>query len=254
MKPFFACLTLSLIAFASAPAQQPGPSATPAATPKVVDTSPKAWQVGASSSQKEISVTFDQPMMPSFTAWLGRSSVVPQVDVDSSISQDRKTFTMKAGLQPGKVYVFALNEKRIPGVGFQNMRGMSSPPYFLVFQTNGTPIPEDAPPRAVSTMPTHNAQQLDPSKLKSMSVTFDRPMKTDKHGLHMTESGKPVDLSTAKFQYSPDGKSFTLGYEFKPSSTYEFELNNTEDIGFVSAKRIPLWPVKLAFSTGEPQR
>ena len=31
------------------------------------------------------------------------------------------------------------------------------------------------------------------------------------------------------------------------------ELNNTEDIGFASTKRIPLWPVRFGFTTGRPQ-
>ncbi len=192
-------------------------------------------------------------MSPAFTAWMGRSSVVPQLDLDSKISPDRKTFSLNVSFQPGKVYVFALNEKKIPGVGFQNQRGKSAPPYFLVFQTAGNPAPEDAPPRALSTIPGNGAKDLDPAKLKSVTITFDKPMQTTKHGLHMQENKKEVDLSKAAFQYSPDGKSFTLAYEFKPSSTYEFELNNTLDIGFTSNKRIPLWPVRLAFSTGVVQ-
>ncbi len=192
-------------------------------------------------------------MSPAYTAWIGRSSVVQEVDSDSSISPDRRTFTTKAALQPGKVYVFSLNEKRIAGVGFQNTKGVSAPPFYLVFQTVGAPAPDDAPPRALSTIPAGNAQQIDPAKLKSVVINFDRPMQTAKHGLVMTENKSPVDLSKARFQYSPDGKSFTLAYDFKPSTTYEFELNNTQNIGFASAKRIPLWPVRFAFSTGQPQ-
>src|SRR4051812_7277888 len=202
-------------------AQQPRPTAAPAG-PKVVDTSPKAWQVGANTSQKELSVTFDQRMNAGFTAWMGRSSVTPpQLDVTSKISEDRRTFSVHVDFQPGKVYVFGLNEKNLPGVGFQNERGQSAPPYFLVFQTAGTPAPDDAPPRVASTNPPNNTQQIDPSRLKSLSITFDKPMQAAKHGLQMLENGKDVDLSKAKFVYSADGKTFAIGYEFKPLSTYE---------------------------------
>jgi hypothetical protein len=218
-----------------------------------VDTSPKAWQVGASSSQKELSVTFDQRMNPGFTAWMGRSSLTPALDVNSKISEDRMTFSIHVDLQPAKVYVFGLNEKKLPGVGFQNERGQAAPPYFLVFQTAGNPAPDDAPPRVASTIPANNAQQLDPSRLKALMITFDKPMQPGKHGLHMLENKKEVDLSKARFQYSADGKSFTIGYDFKPSTTYELQLNSTQDIGFASAKRVPLWPVGFSFSTGSPR-
>ncbi len=226
---------------------------TTAAAPKVVETMPKPWQIDAPASQDRIAITFDQRMSPAYTAWLGRSSVVGEVDLDSMMSPDRKTFSLKANLQPGRIYVFALNEKNIPGVGFQNDQGLSAPPFFLVFQTTGAPPPELAAPRAVSTLPAHDTQAIDPARLKSLTVVFDRPMASKKHGLIMTENKKPVDLSKAPFQYSTDGKTFTLAYDFKPSSVYEFELNNTQNIGFASAQRIPLWPVRLTFSTGQPQ-
>jgi hypothetical protein len=242
---FLSCVT-------SLAAQRPSPTSPPPG-PKVVDTSPKAWQVGTNPSQKELSVTFDQHMYPGFTAWTGRSSLTPPLDVNSKISEDRTTFSIHVDFQPGKVYVFALNEKNQRGVGFQNERGQSAPPYYLVFQTAGNPAPDDAPPRVASTIPTHNAQQLDPSRLKSLTIVFDKTMQNIKHGLHMLENKKEVDLSKAKFQYSAEGKTFAIGYDFKPSSTYEIQLNSTQDIGFASAKRIPLWPVQFSFSTGSPQ-
>jgi len=245
MKVLPLLAAVSVFTVRTLPGQSPSPTLVP---PKVVDTSPKAWQTGVSAPQN-VSATFDQPMSPAYTAWIGRSSVVQEVDPDSSISPDRRTFTTKAVIQAGKVYVFSLNEKRIPRVGFQNNKGLSAPPYFLVFQTVGNVPPDEAPPRVISTNPTNGVQTLDSAKLKSVAVTFDKPMQASKHGLHMRENGKDIDLAKARFQYSPDGKSFTLAYDFKPSSKYEFVLNSTEDIGFASTKRIPLWPVQFAFTT-----
>src|SRR2546423_5863977 len=252
MKFLFAILVGSFGMLAHAYAQQPRPTVTPAG-PRIVDTSPKEWQIGANASQKELSVTFDQRMNPGFTAWMGRSSLVPPLDITSKITEDRRTFSIHVDFQPGKVYVFGLNEKNLPGVGFQNERGQSAPPYFLVFQTAGTLAPDDAPPRVVSTNPPNNMQQLDPSRLKSLAITFDKPMHTAKHGLQLLENSKEVDLSKAKFVYSADGKTFTLGYDFKPLTTYEVILNSTKNIGFASAKRVPLWPVRFAFSTAQPR-
>ncbi len=54
------------------------------------------------------------------------------------------------------------------------------------------------------------------------------------------------------FTYSPDGKTFTLAYAFKPSTYYEVAMNNNEDIGFAATNRAPLWPVHFAFTTGQP--
>lgn len=246
MKALSLIAAVSILTVRILPGQNPSPPLVP---PKVVETSPKAWQTGVSAPQNQVSVTFDQPMSPAYTAWIGRSSVVQEVNPGSSVSPDRHTFTTNAVIQAGKVYVFSLNEKGIPGVGFQNNKGLSAPPYFLVFQTAGNVTPDEAPPRAVSTIPSNGAQQLDSTNLKSITITFDKAMQSSKHGLHMRENGKDIDVAKARFQYSPNGRSFTLAYDFKPSSKYEFVLNSTQDIGFATTKRIPLWPVQFAFTT-----
>ena len=188
-------------------------------------------------------------MRAGFWDWLGRDVLSPSTKLRASISADHLTCTLDVRLLPGKVYILALNENGIPGVGFQNEKGFSLPPTFLVFQTAGTPAPDDAPPGVVTTNPANGAQRIDTVRVRAVSVTFDKAMQVAKHGLHMRENQKEVDLSKARFQYATDGKSFVLAYDFKPASTYEFELNSVHDIGFASAKRVPLWPGKFAFST-----
>lgn len=222
--------------------------------PRLTSTSPTYWAVGVNAStQKTISLVFDQPLRPGFSDWLGRGVLVPDSHSGSSISSDQLTASLNVQLLAGKVYILGLNEKGIPGVGFQNVKGQSLPPTYLVFQTAGTPSSEDAPPRVAKTVPSNGATALDPTKLKSIAITFDVPMNPKKHGLHLTEDGKAVDISRAPFQYSADGKTFTLGYDFKPSKTYALELNNLHDIGFARTTRVPLWPVKFSFSTESPQ-
>jgi hypothetical protein len=220
--------------------------------PSILATSPQSWAVGVnSSSQKTISVTFDQRMSPGYTAWLGKSSIPPSsLNMNSSISDDRRSFTIKADLQPGKVYVLGLNEKNLQGVGFQNEKGLSAPPYFLVFQTAGNVAPQDVPPRVVRTIPQHGGT-VDSRRVQSLSVTFDKPMNVKKHGLHMFENNAPVDISKAQFAYSADALTFALAYPFKPSTQYRFELNDNHDIGFSATTRVPLWPVQISFATGQ---
>ena len=220
--------------------------------PKIVSSSPGFWAVNiAAGRQKTIAVTFDRRMASGYTAWMGVSSVVPQSSSETKTSEDRLSFSFAADLRPGKVYVLAMNEEGIPGVGFQSLQGISLPPHYLVFQTAGPAAPADAPPRVVGTVP-QSGQQIDPAKTKSITLTFDKPMDPKKHGLQMTEAGKPVDLAAARFQYSPDGKTFGLAYDFKPLTSYEVTLNSTTNIGFATTTRIPLWPVRFSFTTREP--
>jgi Big-like domain-containing protein len=223
-------------------------------SPKIVATTPAFWAVRVDPGLKTVSLTFDQQMIPAFTDWLGRSSLPPNTDIGSStMTPDRKTFQLTVHMVPAKTYVFALNEKGIQGVGFQNDKGVSAAPTFLVFQTAGTPKPEDAPPVVVRTNPPHGAQQLDPRKLTGLSITFDRPMRPERHGLHLLKNGAAVDVSKLRFGYSADRKTFTLFATFDPVSTYRADLNSTSDIGFASATRIPLWPTTFSFTTGQPQ-
>lgn len=228
--------------------------AGPTDPPKLSAVSPQFWAVGVNpNAQKTISATFDQRMRPDSASWLGSDSLAPESYGESTLSPDRQTISLPVTLAPGKVYALCLNEHSKPGIGFQNSRGFPLARHYLVFQTTGNPAPEDVPPRAVSSAPAANAQQVDPSKTKGVTIAFDKPMDPKKHGLQLVENGKPVDLAAARFQYSPDGKTFGLTYEFKPSSTYEVTLNSTQNIGFATTTRIPLWPVRFSFTTGQPQ-
>ena len=125
---------------------------------------------------------------------------------------DLKSFGLQVSLQPGKVYIMGLNERGIPGVGFQNDKGISLKPTYLVFQTAGNPAPEDAPPRAVSTVPSSGAEDVNPATRKGITVIFDRGMEKTKHGFHLFEEKQPVDLKSVTFTYSPDAKTFTLNF------------------------------------------
>jgi len=219
--------------------------------PSILQTSPKFWETGVNPSLKSVSITFDQSLRHGFSSWLGKSSLSPTSQLESANSEDGRTFTLTATFEPGKVYVFALNEKRISGVGFQSKRGVPLPAHFLVFQTAGSPSPDDSPPRIVRSIPVSGDQQVDPARTKAIVLSFDKAMQTDKHGLHLFDNNQSVDLSKARSGYSADGRTFTLYYDFKPSTPYRLELNSVNDIGFATANKVPLWPVQIAFTTGQ---
>lgn len=221
--------------------------------PEITSIEPGFWAVGVDSSrQRSVSVTFNQRMREGFWDWLGLDVLSPPSNLQTTISPDAMTFTLDVRLAPGKAYIMALNERGIPGVGFQNERGISLAPKFLVFQTAGSSKPQDAPPRALSTFPGNASQDVNPATTRGITVSFDRAMQTKKHGLHLFEEKKPVDLKGVAFTYSPDGKTFTFNYSLKPSTHYEVVMNSTEDIGFAATNRVPLWPVRFAFATGQP--
>jgi hypothetical protein len=221
--------------------------------PSVVLTSPKFWEIGVSPSrQNVIAVTFDQIMRSGFWDFLGNDTLSPQTNYETTMSSDLKSFSLRVTLHPGKVYIMGLNERGIPGVGFQNDKGISLKRTYLVFQTAGNPSQEDAPPRALSTFPGNGARDVNPAAIKTITVSFDRAMETRKHGLHLFEEKQPVDLTGATFNYSADGKTFSLTYAFKSSTHYEVQMNSIEDIGFAATNRAPLWPVHFAFTTGQP--
>jgi len=218
--------------------------------PKIVSTSPGFWAVGVNpNQQKTVSVTFDQSMRPGFSSWLGRSAVAPDSISKTSISTDHLTQSIAIALEAGKVYVLTLNEKSIPGIGFQNEKGIPLASRFLVFQTAGNLAPDSAPPRITRSTPSNGTQEIDYTRVAAISFTFDQPMNPKKHGLHLYDNNQLVDLSKISFSYSADGKTFTLPYTFKPATVYRLELNSTTDIGFARTTRIPLWPAVISFST-----
>jgi Big-like domain-containing protein len=236
----FTVLAILLIFVASAALADP---------PKLLTTSPKFWAVGVNATQKDVSLTFDQPMRPGFWDWFGRDSLSPSSSLRTSMSSDGTGLALDVKLEPGKVYVLGLNERGRSGVGFQNEKGLSLPPIYLVFQTAGTPGANDVPPRVVRSMPANGMQSIDAARVASIAVTFDRPMNPKKHGLHLYENNQPVDISKLPFSYSADGMTFTLPYRFKPATVYKLEMNSSKDIGFARTTRVPLWPAVISFST-----
>src|SRR2546423_3204412 len=217
----------------------------------LLSTSPQFWATNVNaSSQKTISLTFDQKLRSTLTDWIGLDVLSPPSDLETKYSPNHLSCSINVHLDSGHVYVCALNGRGLPGVGFQNEKGFTLPPTFLVFQTAGNVVPQDAPPRVVRSIPQHGAI-VDSGRSQSLTITFDKSMNPKKHGPHMFENNNPVDISKVPFAYSADGITLTLAYAFKPATQYRFELNDIHDIGFSGANRVPLWPVQISFSTAQ---
>ena len=236
---------VGLIVLAASPAPRFEP-------PTVVSASPGFWATGVLTSTKLVTVNFDQTMRSGFWDFLGRNVLSPPTNYEVEMGSDLKSFSLHVRLEPGKVYIMGLNERGISGVGFQNEKGISMKPAYLVFQTAGNPAPGDAPAKVLATIPARGSRDVNPATTKGITVTFDKPMDSKKHGLHLLENKQAVAMKNVSYAYSSDGKTFTLNYPVKASTSYEVELNNNEDIGFASINRVPLWPYHFAFATGQP--
>jgi hypothetical protein len=219
--------------------------------PKVVSALPSFWALGVPTSTKLVTISFDQTMRSGFWDFLGRNVLAPPTNYEVEMGADLKSYSLHVKLEPGKVYIMGLNERGLSGVGFQNEKGIAMRPAYLVFQTSGNPSADDAPPKVVATVPAQGARDIDSLEAKAVVVRFDRPMDAKKHGFHLFENRQPVDLKKISFTYSADGRTFTLNYPLKALASYEVEMNNNEDIGFAATNRVPLWPYRFAFTTGQ---
>lgn len=217
----------------------------------LVSTSPQFWATNVdAATQRAISLRFDQSLRGTLTDWIGLDVLSPPSDLRTKYSSDHTSCSIDVRLEPGHVYICALNGRALPGVGFQNEKGLALRPTFLVFQTSGNVAAQDAPPRVVRSIPQHGVM-IDSRRVQSLTIWFDKPMNPKEQGLHMFENNKPIDISTLPCGYSPDKMTFTLPYAFKPGAQYRFELNDVYDIGFSATNRVPLWPVQIAFATAQ---
>jgi len=108
---------------------------------KLVSTSPQFWATNVPPSQKTITLTFDQRLRSTTTDWVGLDVLSPPSDLQTKYSPDHTSCSINVHLEPGHVYICGLNERGLPGVGFQSEKGFCLPPTYLVFQTAGTPTP-----------------------------------------------------------------------------------------------------------------
>ena len=110
-----------------------------------------------------------------------------------------------------------------------------------------TPVDLNAPPKIVSTIPAMGAANVNPS-LSEISVTFDRDMNTG--GFSWTGGGP-------QFPTIPDGKrpkwlnnrTCVLPVKLEPGHKYRVGINAPSFKNFKSARRVPVEPTAIYFTT-----
>src|SRR4051812_20807283 len=103
------------------------PTSAFAEPPKLLSTSPQFWATDVNANQKTISLTFDQKLRNNVTDWIGLDVLSPSSDLQTKYSPDHMSCSIDVHLEPGHVYVCALNGRGLPGVGFQNEKGFTLP-------------------------------------------------------------------------------------------------------------------------------
>jgi len=121
-------------------------SSTQPARPVVIGTSPETLVNDVSPSLKEISVTFDRPMMNLSWSWVGGGETYPKTTGKPRYEATRTTCSLPVDLEPGKVYWVGINSKKF--TNFQTEDHVPAVPWVILFATRGedgrpTPIPED---------------------------------------------------------------------------------------------------------------
>ncbi len=133
--------------------------------PIVVRTSPTVYADDVSPKLREITVTFDQPMMDKSWSWVQWDAPYPETVGSPYYDDEKKTCTLPVKLESAKAYLVAFNLE--PYTGFRNAAGEPAKPYVLVFATKGedgkpTPIPEELITKAKSI--NEHAEEIRPGE------------------------------------------------------------------------------------------
>ena len=114
--------------------------------PMVVATTPVAFDNDVSPNLKEITVTFDQPLMNLSWSWVGGGETFPEMMGQPQYDKSKRTCTLPVKLEAGRFYWVGINSPQHKY--FQTDMQVAALPYVILFATrdeNGepTPIPEN---------------------------------------------------------------------------------------------------------------
>lgn len=212
---------------------------------KIVKTVPAAWATEVPAETPELSIIFNAPIWLGSTAYLGRSSIAPTITGDPKVSADKRTFSIPVHLDPGKVYFLAINERAVPGVGFQDADGRSAAPFNLVFQTAGKAAEADKPPKIEEI----RIGLTEPGKTV-FYVKFDRKMDATSNGFTLVDAGGQPASGNEKAVYNAKKLTWSLTVDgtAKPVALW---LNHPQFLGFRSTTRIPAWPRQVVLPSLE---
>lgn len=114
--------------------------------PVVIKTNPQTFANDVEFTLKEITVTFDQPMMDKSMSWTGGGETYPKTTGQPGYDQSKITCTLPVTLEAGMVYWVGINS--VSYKNFKSAHGMPAKQYVILFATKGsdgnsTPIPEN---------------------------------------------------------------------------------------------------------------
>jgi inhibitor of cysteine peptidase len=112
------------------------------AHPRVTATIPAAMDTAVDPMQKQITVTFDQPMLKGSYSWTGGGDTFPEVTGEPTYNADATTCTLPVTLRAGKVYWIGINSPTHQN--FKTPEGEPASRYVILFATrtqSGQPTP-----------------------------------------------------------------------------------------------------------------
>lgn len=203
-------------------------SAKPVANPVVLATSPACMTNDVFPNTKEITVTFDQPMMDGAWSWTGGGETFPEIVGKIHYDRKKTTCTLPVKLQPGKVYRVGINSPSHKN--FKNSRRMPAQRYAIVFATadengNPTPIPDDlqawarrinqaSRPSSVSPPSSQRQGQATELALDDGSRAGKQSIAGGGHAVRFTTSGDDSELQAIRIYGSRYGEQQAPNEDF----------------------------------------
>lgn len=230
------------------PALVPAPTRLP---PRVVEMSPPPHAIGVDPGLKAIMVSFGRPMVTeSASAWmlLRPHGLFPPIPIGAKPRFDNtgRTCILPVSLVKGTVYAVGINSAA--QAGFTDREGTPALPFAWAFATGGYRA-EELPPRVVRTSPQQGALNVDPD-LKTLSITFDRPMRRETWSLGPVPGRGEYPLSFSRNpRFDQRGLTCIVPLSLKPDTVYALSINPGNGTGFKSRAGAPALPFPLAFKT-----
>ena len=219
--------------------------------PQVVELRPEDGATEVDPKTSMLRVTFDMPMDTGGYSWTGGGPTFPKIPNGKKPrwSRNAKTCMLPVKLAAGTTYEVGLNS--FGHKNFASKWGVPIDPVTYSFSTAGKAdaraMDPNAPPTIVQMVPENGATDVDPA-LRSITVTFDRPMAG---GFSWTGGGEnfPTIPDGKRPKWSEDKMTCTLPVKLKPNWSYQLGLNSPSHRNFASANGVALEPVVYTFQT-----
>ncbi|GMU25053.1 MAG: hypothetical protein AMXMBFR13_51240 [Phycisphaerae bacterium] len=179
--------------------------------PRIVSTTPSAFDNKVSPALKEMTVTFDRPMTDGSWSWTGGGETFPKITGKIHYDAARKTCTMPVSLEPGKVYWVGINSPSHRN--FTSQAGVPASWYVILFATASadgevTSLPSDLYNRAqeINAQAAPHTQEDPRVKARQVAEEFLEAAANgnDAAAIKLTDPRMAVGHQVKDFQKIPD--------------------------------------------------